>query len=62
MADNARHQRKGVKMCKFLLDALDLGKLKPDEKDKLKRYFESRKEELQEQIANLDRAIDAVKR
>jgi ferritin-like metal-binding protein YciE len=49
-------------MCKFLADILDLGKLKPDEKDKLKEYFESRKEELQEQIANLDRAIEAVKR
>jgi hypothetical protein len=62
MADNARHQRKGAKMCKFLLDILDLENLDPDEKEKLKRYFESRKEELQEQIVNLDRAIDAVTR
>jgi hypothetical protein len=44
------------------MDCLDLENLDPDEKDKLKTYFESRKEELQEQIRNLDRAIDAVKR
>jgi hypothetical protein len=49
-------------MCKFLMDCLDLEDLDPDEKDKLKTYFERRKEELQEQIRNLDRAIDAVKR
>jgi hypothetical protein len=62
VADNARHHRKGVKMCKFLMDCLDLEDLDRDEKDKLKTYFERRKEELQEQIRNLDRAIDAVKR
>jgi hypothetical protein len=62
MADNARHQRKGVKMCKFLVDTLDLEKLERDEKDKLKKYFEDRKKQLQDRLQHLDRAIEAVKK
>jgi len=49
-------------MCKFLVDTLDLEKLERDEKDKLRKYFEDRKKQLQDRLQHLDRAIEAVKK